>query len=257
MHDGVIPTPKGQELLPYAAQLIALGAEVQRVGASHALSGRVRVGATGIHALTWLPELLLQLAVETPGIAVDLAIDTSETLQVLIEQGRLEIAVLAGPVSSPRLSTEPVGPIDNIWVASPDLGLPPGVCPARMLAEHPIISDRPGSNLHAAVLAWFRAEAVEPNRHHSASHLTTRLHLAQAGLGVALAARSAAMRPVRRGALVVIETTRPPPRLDYVLACADANLSPSAQYVAEAARRMIRRQPDLDAYFAAASITDR
>jgi DNA-binding transcriptional LysR family regulator len=244
-------------LLPYAAQFIALAAEVQRVGAANALSGRLRFGATSIHALTWLPELLHQLAIETPGITIDLTIDTSETLQAMIEQGRLEIAVLAGPVSSPRLSTETVGPIENIWVASPCLGLPPGPCPARVLAQHPIISDRPGSNLHAAMLAWFRADGVEPHRHHSASHLSTRLHLAEAGLGVALAAYSAAMRPVRRGALVVIETSRPPPRLDYVLACADADLSPFAQHVADAARCMIRRQPDLDAYFAAASITDR
>lgn len=260
VHDGVRPTPKGNELLPYAAQLVALATEVQRaIGSAAALQGRVRLGATSIHAITWLPALLRQVAAETPGILIDLAIDTSEILQGMIEQSRLEIAVLAGPVESAgrRLTTEPVGSIPNVWVASPRLGLPPGPLSARDLAAHPIISDRPGSHLHAAVLAWFRAEGTEPHRHHSASHLQTRLHLAEAGVGVALAARSAAMRAVRQGALALVPTPRPAPQLDYVLACADASLSPAAQRVADAARAMIRQKPDLDAYFAAASIAER
>jgi DNA-binding transcriptional LysR family regulator len=188
---------------------------------------------------------------------MDLTIDTSETLQTMIEQGRLEMAVLAGPIASTRLSTEPVGPIHNIWVASPRLGLPAGCCAAGVLAEHPIISDRVGSRLHAVVLGWFRAEGVEPHRHHSASNLHTRLYLAEAGLGVALVAYSTAMRAVRRGALVAVQTARRAPHLDYVLACADASLSPPAHYVATAARALIKQQPDLDAYFAAASIADR
>ncbi len=255
VHDGVRPTAKGLELLPYAAQVIAIEAEVQRLGSAAALSGRVRFGATSIHASTWLPTLLHRIAAETPGIMVDLAIDTSETLQGMMEQGRLDVAVLAGPVESARLSTERIGAIPNIWVASPRLGV--GACDARGLARHPIISDRPGSRLHAAVLAWFRAEGVEPQRHHSASHLQTRLHLAEAGGGVALAAHWAAMGGVRQGILVVVETGRAAPQLDYALVCADAALSPAAQRVAAAARAMLREKPDLDSYFAAASIAER
>ena len=255
--NGVLPTSKGVELMPYAAQLIALAADVQRVGVGTAMAGRVRFGATSIHALTWLPMLLRNILIEAPGITIDLAIDTSETLQTMIEQGRLEIAVLAGPVDSPRLTTEPVGPIPNVWVASPGLGLQRGPWSARELARHPIISDRSGSRLHAAALAWFRVEGVEPVRHHSASHLQARLHLAEAGVGIALAANSAAMRYVRQGALVVIETIRRPPQLDYILACADTALSPASHRVVQLATAIIREKPDLDSYFAAASITGR
>jgi DNA-binding transcriptional LysR family regulator len=102
------------------------------------------------------------------------------------------------------------------------------------------------------MLAWFRAESIEPRRQHSASHLHTRLHLAEAGVGVALAARSAALRAAGQGLVQVVATVRAAPQLDYVLACADATLPPAARLVADAARRMILEKPDLDAYFAVA-----
>lgn len=255
MRDGVRPTPKGTELLAVAAGIIALAAEVQRIGGDTALSGRVRLGATGIHAATWLPTLLHQVEAEAPSIRIEVVIDSSEPLHELIGQGRLDLAVMAGPVADPRLLAEPVGRIENIWVAAP--GRAPPACSVAELARLPIISDRTGTRLHAAVLAWFRADGVEPRQPHGASHLQARLALAQAGNGVALAARAAAMRLVRAGALIVVDTGRPPPALDYVLASAELRLAPPVQFVADRVRTLIARKPDLDAYFAEASITRR
>ncbi len=254
-HDGVRATSKGVALAPHAARMLALAGEVQALGSARALSGRVRFGATGVHALTWLPELLRRVSAETPEIVVELAIETSEVLHDMLERGRLDIALLAGPVADARLLAEPVGPIPNAWLASPRLGLDARCTPAA-LASRPIISDRAGSRLHAAVMAWFRVEGCDPACHHGASHLHTRLHLAQQGVGVALAGRAAAMRSVRQGVLMLIETPRPAPSLDYVLASADT-LSPAVRHVRARAATLVRQRPDLDTVFVEAGLAER
>lgn len=245
-------TTKGRELLPYAAQIMGLVADIrQHVGAREALTGRVRFGATNIHALTWVPGLIARLAASHPGILVEIAIDTSETLEDLLERGTLDVAIVAAPVRGRSLTVEPVGRVANIWVASPKLGFPAEPQTARKLARWPIISDRPGTHLHAATMEWFRAEGAEPQCHHSCSLLPTRIHLALEGIGVALAARSAVQKELDAGLLHIAPTTRPAPELSYVMTYADIGLSPCGQAVVEAVRASIAAQPTLDTYYAA------
>lgn len=249
---GAMLTPKGQELLAYAAQFVALSAEVQqRIGTRDALSGRVRFGATSIHALTWLPNLVERISRSYPGLTVEVAVDSSETLRAALDRGQLDIAVVAGPLDTSKLSAIAVGEVSNIWVASPRLNLPTRAISARELAAWPIISDRPGTLLHALMLDWFRQDGAEPQRNHSASHLPTRIHLARAGLGVALASQFAAEAELATGNLVRVETTQTPPSLSYFLACATSAPSPPIQAVVDVAKNLLSQKGDLNGYYAA------
>lgn len=251
---GATLTSKGQELLPYAAQFVALSTEVrQRIGTRDALSGRVRFGATSIHALTWLPSLVDRIARSYPGLLLEIAVDSSETLRSGLERGQLDVAVVAGQLDGSRLFALPVGQVSNVWVAGPRLNLPARAVTGRELAAWPIVSDRPGTLLHAMMLDWFRQDDAEPHRNHSASHLPTRLHLARAGLGVALASRSAAEVDLAAGTLVQVETIRPPPSLSYSLACAVSPPSMSMRVVMDAASNLIARKSDLNSHYAAAA----
>ncbi len=254
---GAVLTPKGQELLPYAAQFVALASEVQqRIGTRDALTGRVRFGATSIHAMTWLPGLVEGIARSYPGLLLEIAVDSSETLRSGLERGQLDVAVVAGPLDGSRLFSVSVGEVSNIWVAHPRLNLPARPLAGRELAAWPIISDRPGTLLHSLMLDWFRQDGAEPHRNHSASHLPTRLHLAKAGLGVALVSHSAAEPDLAAGHLVRIETTQPAPSLSYSLACAISPPSPPMRIVIDAAANFIAQKGDLNMHYAAASQLD-
>jgi DNA-binding transcriptional LysR family regulator len=239
--------------LPFAAQLMSLAADVRNhIGSPDAMSGRVRFGATNIHALTWLPSLIERVSRSHPGILVEVAVDTSETMQLLLEKGQLDMAVIAGPVESAKLACELVGRVANAFVASPRLNLPLEPASARSLAGWAIISDRPGTHLHAATMGWFREEGAEPRQLHSCSHLPTRIHLAVEGFGIALAARSAVGRELAQGSLELVATSRPAPHLDYYLAYSANGLSPCDRAVAEIARALLAQKPDLESYYAAA-----
>jgi DNA-binding transcriptional LysR family regulator len=243
--------------LRYAAQVMAIAAEIrQHVGTREALTGRVRLGVPSISALTWLPHLLRQVARTYPGLIVELSVESSEILEDQMQLGRLDVAVLAGPVASPKVTAEPLGRVALAWLCSPRLNLPFGTLGAADIALWPVITDRAGSHLHGAAMAWFRAEGVEPACHHGCSSLPTRIRLAARGVGIALASPSAASRELAQGSLRLVETTRPPPSLEYVIAYTSLGLEPSGRLVAELAKALIAQKPDLQAYYSAASIED-
>jgi DNA-binding transcriptional LysR family regulator len=245
-------TSKGEELLPYAAQLIELASEIKkRVGAREALEGRVRIGVTSISAMTWGRELLKTMALNYPGINVELMVETSELLSAQIEAGQLEVAVLAGPIDSAKVVAEALGNVPMAFIASPKLNFPRGPLSASQLAQHAIISDRPGTHLHAAAMAWFRGEGVTPERNHACSSLPTRIQLAVQGVGIAFAAPSAANDEFALGTLRLVSTVRPVPALQYYIAYPDLGLSPAARIVAETAKLLIGQKPDFDSYYSA------
>lgn len=252
------PTAKGHELLHYAAQIMAISSEIQqRVGTREAMSGNVRLGVTSVPAITWLPTLLRRLARTYPGISLSFSVDSSETLHALMNRGLLDVAVLAGPIDSPKLTTESVGTVSMTWLASPELGLPLGPMSAADLALWPVISDAPGAHLHGLAMEWFRAEGVEPERHHGCSSLPTRIQLGVEGIGVILAPPSAASRELAVGTLRHVATTRPMPPLEYVVAYTDIGRSPAARLVAETAKELIGEKPDLQLYYSAVETTRR
>lgn len=248
----VRPTAKGQELLPYAAQLITIASEIQkRVGSREALSGRVRMGLTSISALTWGRSLLDAIARDYPGVSLELTVDASEVLASQLAEGELDVAALAGPLESTKVISESLGRVGLAWVASPKLDLPNRPLHAADVALFPVIAGSAGTYLRSAAMAWFSAEGVEPQRYHGCSSLPTRIQLAVQGVGISLASPSAANFELTQGALRIVPIVRPLPSLEYFIAYSDVALSPTVKIVAETAKLMIARKPAFDSYYSA------
>lgn len=250
----VRPTAKGQELLRYAAELMSITSQIRRtVGERETLSGRVRFGVTGVAALTWARVLIERMRLTDAAIEIELTVESSELLAEQLDSGQLDLAVLAGPLDSAKIATERLGHVPMSWLASPLLGLPPRTVAPREIAAHPVIIGLAGSYLHSAAMAWFRADGAEPPRQHACSSLNLRIQLAAQGLGIALAAVSAAQRELESGSLLLLRVDRPAPVVDYVIAT-QAFAGPATRAVAETARMLIAQKPDLESYY---SVTER
>jgi DNA-binding transcriptional LysR family regulator len=249
----VKPTPKGHELLQYAAELMKITDQIRRtVGAREIVAGRVRMGVTGVAALTWARALIERMKFSYPEVSIELTVEASELLGEQLEEGQLDLAVLAGPVESNKIICERLGRVPMSWLASPSLNLPRTPLSAVEIARFPIISGMPGTYLHAAAIAWFRAHDVEPRHHHACSSLNLRIQLAAQGLGIALAAVSAASRELRDGSLEIVVTEHPMPAIEYVIACPAFGMSNALRIVAETAKLLIGQKPDLESYYSAA-----
>ncbi|MCC7047738.1 MAG: LysR family transcriptional regulator [Alphaproteobacteria bacterium] len=240
-------TPKGRELMAYAGQMLALAGEVeQQIGSRTALVGRVRFGLTSIPAVTWMPKLLHRMAKAYPGIDAEFVVDSSENMRAQLLRGELDVAFLAGPLSEPSLVTESLGAVAMGWLASPSLGLENRPLRPQDLADVPIITDVRGSFLHGLALEWFRHGGGEPRRQHACSSLPTRLQLARAGLGIAMAPPNVAARELAEGTLRLVIADPPLPELDYVIAVAGGARTPTVSVLLELAREAIGEEPSFD-----------
>jgi DNA-binding transcriptional LysR family regulator len=222
------------------------------VGAREVVSGRVRMGVTGVAALTWARALVQRMKHSHPDVCIELTVEASELLAEQIEEGQLDLAVLAGPVDSNKVTSERLGRVPMSWLASPGLDLPDRPLSPAEIAARPIISGLPGTYLHTAAMAWFRSDGVEVKRHHACSSLNVRIQLAAQGVGIALAAISAARRELSEGSLRLVEVDRPMPAIEYVIACPAFGTSAAVRIVAEAAKLLIAQKPDLESYYSAA-----
>ena len=237
-------TPKGRELVAYAGQILALAGEVeQRIGSRDALIGRVRFGVTSIPAVTWMPRLMHRLTKAYPGIEAEFTVASSENMRRQLMEGELDLAFLAGPLAEPGLATSSLGRVAMGWLASPSIGLPNRPLGPRELVDLPIITDTRTGSLHALTLDWFRREGVEPRRHHACSSLPTRLQLAAAGLGLAIAPPSVAARELAGGTLRLVATDPPVPALEYFIAIAGGAPTPPVAAVLALAQEAIAEEP--------------
>jgi DNA-binding transcriptional LysR family regulator len=240
-------TPKGRELATYAGQILALAGEVeQQIGSRTALVGRVRFGLTSIPAVTWMPRLLHRMAKAYPGIDAEFVVDSSENMRGQLLRGELDLAFLAGPLAEPSLTTESLGSVAMGWLASPSLGLENRPLKPQDLVDVSIITDVRGSFLHGIALEWFRRGGVEPRRQHACPSLPTRLQLARAGLGIAMAPPAVAAKEIAEGTLRLVVADPKLPELEYVIAIAGGARTPPVRVLLDLAGEAIAEEPSFD-----------
>lgn len=248
-------TAKGRELVGYAEEMLRLASEIQqRVGTTHKLSGRVRLGVTSVPAATWLPTLVKRLAHAYPSIALEFIVENSEVMRDRLVGGDLDMAILSAGLPLPAtVRTQPLGRVELAWLAAPSMGLPTGRVDPQALGACPVITDVRGSQLHTIAEAWFAAGDAAPHRHHACSNLISRIRLAAEGVGVALASPSAAVREIAEGALRVLAADPPLPTLDYVLASMAPGVAPPAvSVVSTLALELIAERPSMQFFYSEA-----
>ncbi len=246
-------TSKGRDLLPYSEQVISLASRIhQQVGSQELVSGRVRLGVTGIPARTWLPTLVRDLHRTHPGIEVQIVVESSEHMRDLLLAGDLDVAFLAGTFPSGNMLADVLGKASMAMLASPSLGVPAGPCSPKDLEPWPLISGVRGSELHTIATEWFRQGGVSLPLNHACSNLTTRISMAVAGLGIAMVNPSAAVRELGEGKLRIVPTTVPLPPLEYVVAFPLVTLSPAVKLVAAKAKELVAGTPDIQFYYSEA-----
>ena len=201
-------TPKGREFMDCAIKIITDWNEAQlRLGASSAVSGRVRLGVTETIALTWLPEFVARLNKQYPGIFLELDVGLTHGVWNDLEAGRIDLALLPGPAHGPGLITVPLGTILYTWMASPKLGIP---CEARSpkdLQAWPIVTLSRDSNLYDIIEQWFRRGNAEPRRVDACNSLGVVARLTAAGLGISLLPPSIYCEEITDGDLSIVSVS--------------------------------------------------
>lgn len=230
--------PSGEELLPFAAEAIALAGRITRsVGRERTFSGRVRLGVGEIVATSWLPSLIGQIKDAYPAIEFELVVDLTVNLYQHLQDGALDLAIGVGRHMAPTITSVSVGSTPMHWVASPSLGLNGEPLTAEDLAERPVFSLPKGSHLHVTLMQWFAANsAVQPTIHTSNS-LSTMIALTRHGIGLAVLPRVLIERDLIERTLEVLKVIGPVGDYEFFLTYESSRLklAPAIEAVLEIA----------------------
>lgn len=177
-------TAEGSRLLSYADRLLQLADEAQAaMRLDQEPSGQLRIGSMETTAAVRLPQVLAAFNRKHPQI--DLMLDTGTTDYLLdaVLKHRLDVALVAAPVSHPELAQLPV--FEEELVLITNCVHPPVVSP-HDLARRVLLVFRSGCTYRRRLEAWFAGADVAPARIAEFGTFEAIIGCVAAGMGVAL-----------------------------------------------------------------------
>lgn len=210
-------TPRGRELVQQVQPLLVHLDDIL-IGHSDptAASGVVRIGAGEIAALSWFPQFMAQLKQRMPRVTCEVVIDLTMGMRQRLENGDIDVAILAGPVHGPQLRQAALGPVHLHWMSAAPW---PKKRPVEeMFAQLPIWSlARPSAtyDMTLAALGDYRVRAPGIN---TCTQIQALIEIIAAGAGIALLPDVMIAADIASGRLIAAAPALPPCRLDFVIA---------------------------------------
>ncbi|MEP7207546.1 MAG: LysR family transcriptional regulator [Casimicrobiaceae bacterium] len=212
-------TAKGRELVPQAERLLGLVTQIRgTVGNPRALSGVIRVGVAEFVAHAWLSRWAAAANERYPGVVLEMDVDLTLNLRDKLASGRIDLALLPGPLHDPGLVEHSLGGVQFEWMANPSLGVPTSPLRPADFQGFPLILLSEKSNLHAMLLDWFESAGVTVRRVDIVNSLATVATLTLAGLGIAYLPLEYHRADLDAGRLQLVEVEPHLPPLEYVTA---------------------------------------
>lgn len=234
---GVTLTPKGMEILPYAEQHIeAVDQIVLRCADPSVHFDAIRLGVVETVAHVWLDALLQRLQQRFPGITLELVVDSTAVLHDYLLSAELDVALLLGPISDPRLADHWLCSYPLVWVAGAGFDIPDRCVSLEELAQWPIMTYSRRSLPYRMITGLFRPLEKSRVRISASSSLETTIRVVKQGRAVSALPRIVVQPDVDKGHLAIFETQSALPPLEYVAAYSVNPTHPLIEAVVEMAR---------------------
>jgi LysR family hydrogen peroxide-inducible transcriptional activator len=204
-------TPIGDRLLLKAREILLAVEELDDlVRASRGpLAGRLRLGVLPTVAPYFLPTIITALSRRFPDLDLEFREAVTTSLIGDLREGRLDVAVVALPVSEPALTEFALFDEEFVLVRpAEDAGKP--VPPPRILQTMRLLLLEEGHCFRDQALSYCRATESRPAGLMEGSSLSTLVQMVGAGMGVTLIPEMA-VRLEARSARVCVDRF-PPPR---------------------------------------------
>ncbi len=180
-------SPAGKVLLDYAARMLALHDEAFAAVQGGQPAGEFILGSMYSTAAIHLPALLARYHKTYP--AVNLQVQTAPSGELLegLLAGRLDAALLDGPLSLSGLDGVPLCEETLVMITEPEH---PPVRSARDVAGRPVFTFRKGCSYRMRLEAWYAHDHAAMGRAMEIESYQSMLACVVAGSGVALMSQS-------------------------------------------------------------------
>ncbi|MCP3654131.1 MULTISPECIES: LysR family transcriptional regulator [Herbaspirillum] len=234
----VRPSGIGATLIARARQLLAAADQaLEEVGRQVlGLAGRVRLGASTGAIATLLPQVLERLGQRHPDIDVQIHILTSQETLSQLNEGLLDIGLVALPQSPVSGLTVRPWRRDPVMAFLPAAWHAPRLVTPGWLAAQPLILNAPETRLSRLTSEWFAGAGEQPEARIQLNFNDAIKSLVAAGYGATLLPHEASAqgRPVPLDPRIVMRPLRPALWRPLGIAHRASQLEPATRHVLEA-----------------------
>src|SRR5882757_7154837 len=205
-------TVEGHALIDYADRMLdTAGAIVDRFRSRDPLKGVLRLGLNESFALIGLADLLKRLEERYPDLKASVYVGDTGTVSNLLNERKLDIAVVSEPAVEPHVDTRPVGTNQLGWVASTRLDISKAVLSPQDLCRHHLIISPPTARLHMTAMNWFAQAGATPTRVSTCNSLSVTMLSILDGLAIGLVPIRVMQDEIARGKARQLSTLPPIP----------------------------------------------
>jgi len=210
-------TQKGLLLLEQA-RIVLRDAEAMLsiAGRPDLVTDRLRLGVTEMVACTWLRPYLRAIKGRFPKVSVELTVDMSHNLDKALQGNALDLAIQNAPFASEGMGTIALGSYPYVWVAAPQAvrGFGATPTPAQLLSL-PVLTHARHTRAYRELVEHFDTATLPRSRIVPSSSLTSSLHMALDGMGVAVVLHAMVRDALAEGALVTVDPGWHPQPLQF------------------------------------------
>lgn len=206
-------TSVGEALLDKARGILLAVAELDDLAraAKGPLAGRLRMGVIPTVAPYLLPRIIAALSDRLPELDLHLREAMTEVLIAELQEGRLDVAILALPISEPTLTEFALFDEDFVLVRpAEDAGNP--VPSPQTLQTMRLLLLEEGHCFRDQALSFCQMDATRPGALMEGSSLSTLVQMVGAGMGVTLIPDMAVDMETRSADVAIARFPAPRPR---------------------------------------------
>ncbi len=181
------------------------------------LRGNLRIGIGELTAATWFPRFVARIAIEHPGLLVDPQVGQGRSMEVDVERGILDCAVIAGLPTRPSIVSQQLPSVEFSWMGSPRLAVTGRTITPSLLRDYPVLTFAAPSGQAQLFNDWLTTNGAQVDRVSSCNSIHTIVELAIAGLGLCLLPRQHLQPVLARKLLVEYKCVPAFPALNYRL----------------------------------------
>jgi DNA-binding transcriptional LysR family regulator len=186
-----------------------------------AATGTIRLGVGEIVAGDWLGPMIARLKTEMPLVNYEIEVALTFDMRQRLEDGQLDIAIVAAPIDSDQLVSTYIGSIAARWLIAPALVRAQGrrrPSAKVLLEQHPVWCLSRPSHMYPMALGTLRRHGVQSAKVNTCDNIHAIVELVAERAGVALVPENLAAPLMRARRVVSLCEELPPETLDFVIA---------------------------------------
>jgi DNA-binding transcriptional LysR family regulator len=220
-------TMLGETILEDAQRMLALETDLrQKTTTMGGVRGVLRFGIGELSAATWFPRFMRGLAAVHPHLAVEPLVSQARLMELEVERGTLDCAVIAGRVSRLQLGAQVLCSVAFSWMASPGLKLRNVLLTPEALRRYPVIAPNVLSGQAQAFDDLVSMPGEPADRLIRCNSLNAIVELTVSRVGISVLPQKYVQPLVRRKLLVRLKSEPAVPPLEYTFVWRRDDLRP-------------------------------